>query len=106
MFDIYGNRYCGSGDQYVASLIGYSLDIIRGHSYYASFTEDQYNTLSKLLDELCNTHKIQKVLLPEPNRYFIFGNDQKAREYTGICTHANFRGDKTDIGPAFEWKKI
>jgi N-acetylmuramoyl-L-alanine amidase len=77
----------------------------RGHRYYATFTDAQYTSLSKLLRLLLTKYPaIGRTFLPEPLRYeFIL----KPEVHTCIMSHVNFRAtDKWDIGPAFRWDKV
>lgn len=77
----------------------------RGHEYYATYTNAQYDATSKLIKFLCAKYNIPKNFLNEPARYEIM-TVAGFTNFTGIVTHVNCRIDKTDIGPAFDWKKV
>ncbi|HUR12220.1 MAG TPA: N-acetylmuramoyl-L-alanine amidase [Flavitalea sp.] len=76
----------------------------RGESYYATFTEPQYDSLIILVRYLTRQYNIRKMFLPEEIRY---QTTDKVLEFNGIVSHINYRKDgKWDIGPAFNWKKV
>lgn len=79
----------------------------RGQRYYATFTADQYTSLSALVDQLVAEFNISKTTLPVATRLDVFGTGEQALAFKGIASHVNFRPDgKWDIGPAFDWSKI
>ncbi|MBN8837166.1 MAG: N-acetylmuramoyl-L-alanine amidase [Sphingobacteriia bacterium] len=100
-----GDTYCSLSDtdDYTALPAPY-----RGYSYYASFTEEQYKSLITLLRFLTTKYSIPRRFLDEPARYNLFATDALAKASTGIVSHVNFRapGEKVDIGPAFDWKRV
>jgi len=96
-FDIYCNY---SENEYFEKINNY-----RGFSHFAKFSPEQYLALRSLLKYLTWKYKIPYTILPKEKRYDVF-TDSEALEFTGICTHVNFRSDKYDIGPAFDWNKI
>ncbi|MEJ7766629.1 MAG: N-acetylmuramoyl-L-alanine amidase [Chitinophagaceae bacterium] len=76
----------------------------RGQTYFASYTEAQYNSTIILLRYLTAQYKIPRQFLPEPERYTASEN---VLLFKGIVSHVNYRaGGKWDIGPAFDWKKL
>ncbi len=77
----------------------------RGFDYYAKFTENQYTAVSQLLKFLCGKYNIPATFIDENQRYELLSKN-KFVNFTGIASHVNCRTDKTDIGPAFDWKKI
>lgn len=77
----------------------------RGYEYYATFTENQYANLVKLLKYLCGQHNLPKKFIDAADRYNVL-TAPKFTGFSGIATHVNCRTDKTDIGPAFEWGRI
>jgi N-acetylmuramoyl-L-alanine amidase len=99
---MYGDRYCTLAEtQYYTK-----LDTpYRGFTYFASFTESQYTSLKALVGYLCKKFSIPSGILPETTRYKLFDNAAGA-SYKGIASHVNFRPDKTDIGPAFNWSAV
>ena len=77
----------------------------RGFNYYASYTTQQYDSLITLLRFLTMRYNIPATFLPIEERFLPF-TDQKAKAYKGITSHVNFRTDKLDIGPAFDWDRV
>jgi len=74
----------------------------RGHKYFASYTKEQFRTLDLLITNICRKHKILRKLPKLNERAQKFVNDPGE----GIWSHQNFRSDKFDVGPAFEWDRI
>lgn len=77
----------------------------RGKTYFATFTASQYSSLIILLRYLTRKFNIKRVLLPEAERYSLL-TESRINRFNGILTHANFRADKLDIGPAFDWQRV
>ncbi|MEM6966415.1 MAG: N-acetylmuramoyl-L-alanine amidase [Bacteroidota bacterium] len=75
----------------------------RGHRYYATFTDAQYQSLIHLLRYLTETYNIPRTFLPKEERY---ETTQSVINFNGIVSHVNFRKDKYDIGPALDWERI
>ena len=76
----------------------------RGIDYWATFTMQQYVALPFLVRWLQKVHGIPGHLLAEDRRG---GMDWGFfRDFQGVASHANFRADKTDIGPAFDWSVL
>jgi N-acetyl-anhydromuramyl-L-alanine amidase AmpD len=75
----------------------------RGYNYYAGFTEAQYASLVTLLRYLTARFNIPRRFLPQSSRYET-RND--VPNFRGIVSHVNFRTDKFDIGPAFDWDRV
>jgi N-acetyl-anhydromuramyl-L-alanine amidase AmpD len=98
----YGNTdvYCGLQENQFFEQHKY-----RKYEYYASFTDAQYKSVISLLRFLTTKYLIPRQFLPESERYNNLTN-AKATASTGILSHVNFRKDKTDIGPAFDWNRI
>jgi N-acetyl-anhydromuramyl-L-alanine amidase AmpD len=74
----------------------------RGFDYYAPYTPAQASALAPLVDYLRGRFSIPKRLPAKARReqedaagYF--------RDFRGVAAHQNFRSDKFDIGPAFDW---
>lgn len=97
LMDIYGFPYCMKEhtDYYV-------YNPYRGYDYYATFTDAQYQSLDSLLLRLCRKYDIVHSFLPPEDRLKHFNEVPKA----GILTHANYRSDKQDVGPAFDWLRV
>ena len=81
----------------------YAATPFRGYSYYASFTEAQYRSLIALLRYCTAKFNIPRQFLPSPQRYMTLGS---IPSFKGIASHVNFRTDKFDIGPAFDWERV
>jgi N-acetylmuramoyl-L-alanine amidase len=79
----------------------------RGKDYWCTFTDAQYNSLAGLLKYLSIRFDIPlKTLRPESR---LETNEKAASfltEHKGVFTHSNYRKDKWDIGPAFQWDRV
>lgn len=76
----------------------------REQSYYATHSEEQYDSLIILLRYLTSRYNIPRAFLPEPKRYEA---TEDVLTFKGIVSHINYRKDgKWDIGPGFEWDKV
>ena len=92
-FTFVHNKYCGeSENQYFTTL----PQAYRGHKTYASFTDAQYHSVGRLLDELCADFQIPRTFLPVNKRYNVFANANAAKAYKGIASHVNFRATRQD----------
>lgn len=93
--------YCSKNDQQAYT----HLDTpFRGQNFFATFTDEQYNSLIILLRYLSNEFGIPREFVAEPLRYQTFDD---VVNFNGIVSHINYRKDgKWDIGPAFDWKKV
>jgi N-acetyl-anhydromuramyl-L-alanine amidase AmpD len=73
----------------------------RGFDYYAAYTPAQIKSTVQLVGWLCEQFDIPHVTPPEHMQaqqdltYFA--------TFKGIASHQNFRSDKFDVGPAFDW---
>jgi N-acetyl-anhydromuramyl-L-alanine amidase AmpD len=76
----------------------------RGYQYYTAFTNEQYHNLILLLRYLTKTYDIPRKFVPESSRYETTSSGSS--NFKGICSHVNFRTDKIDIGPAFDWDRV
>ena len=78
----------------------------RGYTYFATFTEAQYKSLTNLLRYLTKTYSIPASFLPEDKRYDVYSD---VASFKGITTHVNYQPEsygKWDIGPAFDWTRV
>ena len=92
-------RFCtlDESDRYVAAPY-------RRMTHFAAFPPGQVDAAASLVRYLCDRFSIVPTLPSGPRR---FDCDPGAfASYTGVCTHANFRADKWDIGPAFPWDRL
>ena len=96
----YGDIYCtlDDTDQYVKLVEKY-----RDSAYYATFTDAQYEATIVLLRYLTAQYDIPRAFLPENIRYKATTD---AVPFRGIISHVNYRADKCDIGPAFDWQRV
>ncbi|RPI29077.1 MAG: N-acetylmuramoyl-L-alanine amidase [Acidobacteria bacterium] len=95
----YQTRWCGRDESrcYVESEY-------RGIHHFATFPEPQLRSVAQLVRQLTSAFSIPRNLAPAQKRLefdpSFFSN------FRGIATHANFRADKWDIGPAFNWDSL
>ncbi|KPA17288.1 N-acetylmuramoyl-L-alanine amidase, family 2 domain protein [Candidatus Magnetomorum sp. HK-1] len=97
------NAYTGSKYCDLSETVYFQKSTFRGKTYYASFTKSQYQSLKKLLLAICSEYDIPYKFLSEDKRLKTFESATEAQNYSGICTHVNFRKNKYDIGSAFDW---
>jgi len=102
LYDYYGNIYCDeSENQYYIK-----LDTPwRGEHYFATYTEEQYLSIIKLLQFLKGRYNIPPDFLPEEQRLITLTETQ-LKTFSGILSHVSFRKDKSDMSPAFDYSKI
>jgi N-acetylmuramoyl-L-alanine amidase len=98
----FGNSdvYCTTADaKYYVQVPPY-----RAKSYFATFTDEQYASVTALLTYLTDTYQIPRVFLSATERYDVLDTVDSFR---GITSHVNYRPtDKWDIGPAFDWERV
>ena len=96
--ETYKTRWChiSEGHKYVEASF-------RGRDYYASFPHEQFLAVGNLVKHLCETFEIEKTIpfdrLEDVDLAWF-------SEFRGIASHQNFRRDKYDIGPAFDWEQF
>lgn len=76
----------------------------RGYEAFATYTQPQIDATAELVEQLCRRFNIPKQI-PPPNRRMA-ADVEHFRRWRGICSHQNFRADKSDIGPAFDWERL
>jgi N-acetyl-anhydromuramyl-L-alanine amidase AmpD len=76
----------------------------RGFKYYAAYTQKQYAAVGQLVDWLCRRFGIPRVLPPATQRDV--SDPDTFCKFRGIAAHHNFRPDKFDVGPAWDWNKL
>lgn len=95
----FGVRWCG-----VEEKGKYVKTTFNGFDYWASFPDDQAAAVRDLVADLCKRFNISTTTPPAAKRDKFdakyFGSFQ------GIASHQNFRKDKSDIGPAWDWKML
>lgn len=70
----------------------------RGYKYYQAYTQDQLNTLEKLLEFIIDEYNIP-VQSAFNMSWFEFNEELIAKKTPGIWTHTNVRKDKSDSYP-------
>lgn len=93
--------YCGLEE----TSLYHKIPKYRGFEYFAAFTEAQYKSIKGLLLFLTGKYNIPYQFLSENKRFELF-TESEVKIFKGVCSHVNFRKDKWDIGPAFDWGKI
>jgi N-acetyl-anhydromuramyl-L-alanine amidase AmpD len=76
----------------------------RGKSYFAVFPDAQMDAVARLVHSLCDRFAIPRQL-PAAAQRLAF-DAQAFQGFKGVATHANFRADKWDVGPAFDWDRL
>lgn len=92
----WGARYCT-----LAETERYREATFRGIRYFAAMPEIQQRAVGVLVRELCDRFSIPR----EASSVARSGefDPQAFASYQGVATHSNFRRDKWDVGPAFDW---
>jgi len=98
LIDAYGKPYCLKSDTQYYQECSY-----KGYKYFASYTEEQYRALDSLILNLCRKFKLPLTKLPKEQRYSLLS---KVPSGTTILSHANFRKDKFDLPPIFDFDRI
>ena len=73
----------------------------RGLPYFAAFPRKQVQSVVALTHYLTQIFGIPRRLPPASRRGDFDLNFYST--YQGVASHQNFRDDKTDIGPAWDW---
>ncbi|WP_157815996.1 N-acetylmuramoyl-L-alanine amidase [Spirosoma pollinicola] len=98
---IYGDTYCTLTQPDAFQKIPAPF---RGQSNYATFTDEQYDSLIVLLRYLTTQYGIPRQFIPEPKRYL---TTPDVLTFKGIVSHINYRASgKWDLGPAFNWSRV
>lgn len=71
--------------------------------YWALFPEEQCLNVFRLVRHLRDQFDLPNFIMNDPMEFE--GRDAMF-DIKGICSHANFRKDKFDIGPAFPWEAM
>lgn len=96
MIDAYGKKYCNVSDRELYT----ETEPYRGYRYWAPYSPAQMLSLKLLTKELSNQFNIPLNLLPESLR---MARTPTVVGHKGITTHVNFRLDKWDVSPVFDW---
>jgi N-acetyl-anhydromuramyl-L-alanine amidase AmpD len=95
----WGQKWCT-----VEETGSYVKSSFRGIDFFASFPSAQVDAAAQLVRWLCERFGINKTIPPAARRmefdagYFA--------GYQGVAAHHNFRNDKWDTGPAFDWGRL
>jgi N-acetyl-anhydromuramyl-L-alanine amidase AmpD len=95
----YSTHYCLTGESGK-----YTRAVFRGCRYFATFPDPQVVATRSLVDHLCREFSVPRVLPPRAKR-----EEYDARffcAFQGIAAHQNFRPDKLDVGPAWDWSRL
>jgi len=76
----------------------------RGKGYFAAFPDVQMDTVARLVHSLCERFGIPRQIPAAGVR--LQYEPATFDAYKGIATHGNFRSDKWDVGPAFDWDRL
>lgn len=95
----FGTRYCrmDETDKYIATPF-------RGKRHFASYPDIQVDAVAALVQHLCERFSIPATLPSLADRFEC--DLPRFAGFRGVCSHANFRTDKWDIGPAFPWDRL
>lgn len=106
----YGDKYCHVNEHKAYHAF---KEEYRGYYYFATFTDEQYDSLASLLIYLNKERGIELNFLPLEKRFEKLTSEE-VKNHRGILTHVNFRDDldengnykKVDIGKAFQWERL
>jgi N-acetyl-anhydromuramyl-L-alanine amidase AmpD len=71
---------------------------------FATYADAQMEAVRALVAQLCERYSIPRTI-PDSVRREAF-EPSYYRGFRGIAAHQNFRADKSDIGPAFDWERL
>lgn len=100
LLDAYGKEFCTLADTQHYTKLDKPF---RGYSYFADYTELQYDALKLLIEDLCEKFAIPKTTVGSGKHFELCVADAKK---AGVSSHINWRGDKSDLAPNFDWSKI
>ena len=95
----WGTRYCDLCDEH-----NYVAKQYRDVDYFAVMPDEQQHAVASLVRYLCKRFRIP-VRVDDAARDGVYDLKYFA-SYAGIASHANFRRDKWDVGPAFRWEEL
>ncbi len=97
--DIYGVAYCRESDTHLYDVVPQ----YRGYTHFTRYTDAQYATLKQLVADLTAKYKIPATFLPDDQLY---SHNVAGAVRAGVSTHTNWRKDKLDVAPNFDFKRI
>jgi N-acetyl-anhydromuramyl-L-alanine amidase AmpD len=95
----YGQKFCRLNETSKYVKVSY-----RGFDYYEAFTISQKTALVELVKKISTDFNIP-VTLPPAGKREEFDLDFYDT-WKGVASHQNFRSDKFDIGPAWDWSLL
>lgn len=84
-------------------------EIQKTELYQYDFTPEQYAALTKLTATLCKVFPKLACKFPADETGEVITDklpDAQLRDYRGLLGHYHIQTNKTDPGPAFDWKKV
>jgi N-acetyl-anhydromuramyl-L-alanine amidase AmpD len=76
----------------------------RGEDYWASYPQAQMDAVRKLVESTTQRFSIPSQL--PPSEKLLEFDPTFFASFRGVAAHHNFRADKTDVGPAFNWAAL
>ena len=76
----------------------------RGIDFFATYPEEQLGAVVELVYYLCERFEIPKAIPPSDRLQEC--DDTYFDNFRGVASHQNFREDKWDVGPAFDWQRL
>lgn len=95
----WGNRYCG-----VEETSKYVRKPFRGIDYFSDYPSVQFEAVAALCRYLCQRFEIPADIPPADFRGVC--NVSRANLFRGVVAHENYRQDKWDVGPAWDWARF
>ena len=95
----WGTRWCRRDE-----VSKYTEASYRGIDFFATFPNDQIDATGALVRHLCERFNIPKKI-PGGLRRTAFELPHFSK-FKGVASHQNFRKDKWDVGPAFDWDRL
>lgn len=83
----------------------YHQQTYRNMHYWAAFTPAQYVAVRDLVFDLSSSFNIP-IMGDTPGPALEYWSLDKMYAFYGLTNHGNYRRDKYDIGPGFDWKRI
>jgi N-acetyl-anhydromuramyl-L-alanine amidase AmpD len=77
-----------------------NVPLWRGSKFYASYTRAQFDAVAQLCADICHRWNIPAIVDQSWNV------NQNFKVFRGVCSHHNFRADKSDVSPAFPLEKL
>jgi N-acetyl-anhydromuramyl-L-alanine amidase AmpD len=72
----------------------------RGYYFWQPYTDQQINSLTKLILKLCEDFNIPKTTIGHNVKM------DKIENFNGIVSHSNYYSEKTDLNPSFDFELL